>query len=554
MASPLERARAAYARQAWGDAFAAFDAIGEDTSAGPADHEARAVCAYLLGKDGECARSWEAAHRSALEAGATAEAARYGFWLALCLMLEGRMAQAGGWLTRTERLVGDGRLDCAASGYLLIPALLAALDQGDAKGARDLAVRATGLGVRFGDADLRAFATLGHGQALIALGDIVGGTARLDDVMVSVTAGEVGPITTGIVYCAVVLECMKVFDLQRAAEWTGALSAWCEAQPDLVPYRGQCLVHRSQLDQATGDWRAAISTAGAACARLTDPPHPALGLAHYQEAELHRLTGALADAEAGYRRASRHGYEPMPGLALLKLAQGDAMAAAATMQRALGEAGASLQRTALLFAAVEVLTAAEDLSGARAAAVELERIAAASPSAVVTAMAAQAAGTVLVADGDPAAALVRLRSAASAWQALHMPYDAARAATLVGVACAALGDHLSTALELDNATESFSALGAVPDVERVAALRHSLVNATAPATATRSPIQAAPALSTREREVLAQVAAGRTNRQIAAELFISEHTVGRHVENIFTKLGVTSRAAATAYAYERRLL
>ena len=131
-----------------------------------------------------------------------------------------------------------------------------ALESGDAAAARDLAVAATNVGRRFGDADLCAFGTLGHGQALIALDDTAGGTARLDEAMVSVTAGEVGPIATGIVYCAVILECMQLFDLQRATEWTEALRSWCDDQPDLVPYRGQCLVHRSQLMQASGDWPA----------------------------------------------------------------------------------------------------------------------------------------------------------------------------------------------------------------------------------------------------------------------------------------------------------
>ena len=210
-----------------------------------------------------CAAAWEAAHRAHLKEGSQADAARCAFWLALCLMFRGQMAQAGGWLGRAERIVIDAKVDCAASGYLKIPELLGALEV-DPEAARDLAVQATELGVRFDDADLRAFGTLGRGQALLAMGDITSGTDRLDEVMVSVTAGEVGPITSGIVYCAVILECMKLFDLPRASEWTGALSAWCDAQPDLVPYRGQCLVHRSQLQQAAGEWSDAINTAEAA--------------------------------------------------------------------------------------------------------------------------------------------------------------------------------------------------------------------------------------------------------------------------------------------------
>ena len=546
----IERARWAFAQGEWQDAFSRFTALAGSTSLEVADHERLAVCAYLVGEDKECAAAWEAAQRAALEDGDRAGSARCAFWLAMCLMVQGQMAQAGGWLTRAQRLIELAKLDCAASGYLLIPRLLSALDGGDPTTALDLAVEATALGNRFDDADLRALGTLGHGQALIAMGDTTGGTARLDEVMVSVTAREVGPITSGIVYCAVILECMQVFDVQRASEWTNALSAWCDAQPDLVPYRGQCLVHRSQLLQAAGDWPDAITTAQAACQRLIDPPHPALGLAYYQEAELHRLVGAFEEAETEYRQASRNGYQPMPGLALFELARGDARAAAASVQRALNEVRNPRDRPALLAAAVDILRTTGDLRGARSASEDLAAIAAPSSSEVLDAMAAQATGTVLVAEGDPASALIELRAAATTWQSLHMPYEAARVGVMRGLACAALGDQTSADLELEIARDIFTELGALPDLGRLATLSSGLVESAIP----RPEVVGSGKLSTREREVLAHVAAGETNREIATRLFISEHTVGRHLENIFTKLGVTSRAAATAYAYRHHLV
>jgi DNA-binding CsgD family transcriptional regulator len=550
MSSSIERARAAFARQAWGDAFSAFAATAEGASLDAADHERRAVCAYLVGEDDECAQAWEAAHRAALVADDRAEAARCAFWLAMCLLLQGHTARAGGWLARAEHIIDEAELDCAAGGFLLIPGLLSALGAGDPFSARDLAVRAVELGDRFDDVDLRAFGILGHGQALIAMGDTAGGIARLDDVMVAVTAGEVGPVTSGIVYCAVILECMGLFDLQRAAEWTDALSAWCDAQPDLVPYRGQCLVHRSQLQQAAGAWPAALTSAQAACQRLADPPHPALGLAHYQEAELHRLVGAFDQAETEYRYASRHGHHLMPGLALLQLARGAADPAVASIRRALQEAGHPLERPALLCAAVEIFRATGDLRGARSAADELATIASASPSEVLGAMAAQAIGAVLVGEGDPAAGLSELRAASTAWHSLHMPYEAARAAVLRGLACAALGDKMAAALEFGNAKDAFGEIGAVPDLDRLTVLASELIEDTG------TPARDAnvPYLSAREREVLFHVAAGKTNREVAALLVISQHTVGRHLENIFAKLGVTSRAAAIAFAYEHHLL
>ena len=545
MTTAAERARAAFDRQAWGAAYAEL-AASEVASLGPDDLERLAICAYLTGADDEAAEAWAAAHRKALEAGDSPGAARYLFWLAFSLMMRGQTAQARAWLARAEGLIGERDLPCPAAGYLLIPQFLAALGRGDVGPARDLAVRASELGARLHDPDLRAFGTLAHGQALLATGDIAGGTARLDEVMVSVTSGEVGPITSGIVYCAVILECMQLFDMHRASEWTAALSAWCDAQPDLVPYRGQCLIHRSQLLQAAGAWEDASATAEAACKRLSDPPHPSLGLAHYQEAELRRLVGDFEAAAAGYRHARRHGLDPMPGLALLERARGDTRSAAATIVRALQEASSAPQQPVLLAAAVEILAANDDLPGARAAAEELRQAAAGSPSDALLAMAAQATGTVLLHEGEATAALRELRAAASGWQALQIPYEAASVAVLLGRACLALGDRTSANLEFASATEAFAALGAGPDLERTAELART--GADQPA------VGPGAGLSAREREVLAHVAEGMTNRAIASKLHLSEHTVGRHLENIFAKLGVTSRAAATAYAYEHGLL
>ncbi len=549
MSDRLQPGRDAFARHAWTVAYEAFrDASWVELEG--ADLERLAIAAYMIGNDDDSATAWEAAHRQHLKADDAAEAARCTCWLSLCLLLRGQMAQAGGWLSRTEGIIEAADMECAAVGYLLIPALLGALEDGDTTGARTMAVRATEIGDRFDDPDLRAFGTLGHGQALIAMGDSAAGIARLDDVMVSVTGGEVGPITSGIVYCAVVLECMRLFDFARASEWTNALSVWCDAQPDLVPYRGQCLVHRSQLQQASGDWRDAIMTIESASRRLTDPPHPALGLAYYQEAELHRLTGAFDDAEAKYLQANRHGYPPMPGLALLELARGDASSAAATIRRALEETDNPLERPALLAAAVDILRATADVDGVRDAAGELADIAAGSSSAVLGAMAAQAVGTALLGEGAASDALTHLRAAAAAWHRCNMPYECARTALLLGLSCAALGDRVSAALEFHSAHDTFAELGARPDLDRLDSLTAGL----GAAVESQGAADLASTLSAREREVLTHVAAGETNKKIATELLISEHTVGRHLENIFAKLGVTSRAAAIAYAYEHHVL
>jgi DNA-binding CsgD family transcriptional regulator len=529
----------AVARRAWGEAYRLLATTPRDELT-PADLERLAVSAYLVGRDDDATAAWEDAHKRHLAAGSRADAAQCAFWVAFCLMMQGQMAHAGGWLSRTEGVIAHD-VDCPAAGYLLIPALLGALDSGEAARARDLAVQAGEVASRFDDRDLAAFSTLGHGQALLALGQEAAGFARLDEVMLSVSSGEVGPITSGIVYCAVILECMQVFDLARAAEWTAALDDWCATQPDLVPYRGQCLVHQSQLQQVAGDWSEAVATVGSAYDRLTDPPHPALGLACYQEAELHRLRGELDAAADAYGRANRSGFPPMPGLALLNLVRGDVAAATASIRRALGEAGQPFQRPSLLAAAAEIFVAAGDVAAADGAAGELTSIAAQSSSQVLGAMAEQARGSVLLAAGEAAAALAPLRAASRVWQRLHLPYETARAAVLLGRGCLALDDRTSAELEFDHARETFAALGAEPDL---AALR----------SVTGEVQDESSGLSARELEVLAHVAGGKTNREIAEALTISQHTVGRHLENIFAKLGVSGRAAATAYAYEHDLL
>lgn len=530
-------------RQEWRDSYRALSEAPRDQLA-TGDLERLAVAAYMIGEDLDAVAGWDEAHRRHLEAGQRAEAARCAFWAALCLMMQGRMAHAGGWLSRAEGIIGAD-LDCAASGYLLIPALLGALESDDASGAHDLALQATEIAERCDDADLAALAALGRGQALLALGRAAEGLARLDEVMLSVTAGEVGPIAAGIVYCAVILECMQLFDLARAAEWTAALDGWCQAQPDLVPYRGQCLVHQSQLQQAAGAWPEAAATVAAARDRLTDPPHPALGLACYQVGELQRLRGELDAAAESYRRASNAGFQPMPGLALLELARGETRSAVASIRRALGEAGQPFQRPALLAAAVEIHAAAGDVATARDGADELGRLASGTRSEVLGAMAEHAIGTVLLATGDATDALVRLRAASTVWKRLQMPYEAARAAVLLAQGCLAMDDRSCAQLELDAARETFASLGAQPDLARLDELA---------AGRTGGAESTAGGLSARELEVLRHVAAGETNPEIADALTISRHTVGRHLENIFTKLGVAGRAAATAYAYEHDLL
>ncbi|HEX6070369.1 MAG TPA: response regulator transcription factor [Longimicrobiaceae bacterium] len=542
-AAALVRGRRSFARQRWGDAFAQLcDADGK-SALGAEDLERLATAAHLTGRDAESAEAWTRAHQEFLRGGDVERAARAAFWLAFGLLNQGEQARAGGWLARARRLLDDEERDCVEQGYLLLPAALQRVFQGDNEGALATFGEAAGIGERFGNPDLTAFARHGQGRALLRMGDTDEGVTLLDEAMAAVEAGEVTPLAAGDIYCSVIEGCHEIFDLRRAQEWTAALTRWCESQPDLVPYRGQCLVRRSELLQLHGDWPEAIGEVQRACeCLLRPPPQRAVGAAFYQRAELHRLRGEFAEAEEAYREASQWGRRAEPGLTQLRLAQGQTDVARAAIQRAADETTDRRRRAALLPAYVEVMLAARDFPAARRAADELKEIAGDLDAPLLHARADDAEGAVLLAEGEALPALMRLRQAWSGWRDLEAPYEAARVRILIGLACRQIGDAAAAEMELDAARCVLQQLGATPDVVRIDAL----VPRASPA--------APRGLTPRELQVLRRIAAGETNRAIGRALFISEKTVDRHVSNIFSKLEVSSRVAATAYAYEHQLV
>ena len=542
----LDRGREAFSRQEWGEASSALHAADRESPLGVDDLERLAVALYLVGSDEPSAEAMTRAHHGHQQAGDAARAARCAFWLGFAIDITGDQATAAGWYERARRLAGDVGGDCAEQSYALVPgALHDLLVAGEFETARAAFDRITAAGERFDDADLVTLGRLGAGHALVLLGDKATGTAMLDETMVAVVAGEVSPILVGLVYCAVIEICHETFDLRRAREWTDQLTRWCAAQPDLEPYRGNCLVHRAEIMQYDGAWADAMVELERAYDLLSRPPgRMAVGDACYQRGELHRLRGDLPAAEEAYRQASHWGRPPQPGLALLRLVQGRVGAALTSIRRATDEAQERLTRSKLLAAHTAIALAADDVPAARAAADELVAFAEDLDTPLVRAVASQAVGSVLVAEGDARGALGELRSAHAAWQALGVPYESARTRVELGLACRALGDDDGAALELDAARAAFERLGATPDAARARGLADEPSGQ-----AVRSG-----GLTRREAQVLGLVATGRTNREIAADLVISDKTVARHLSNIFAKLDVSSRSAATAYAYEHDLV
>jgi ATP/maltotriose-dependent transcriptional regulator MalT len=540
MTGALDRGRESFRMRAWAGAHAQLSAVDRDTPLGLDDLERLAAAAYLSGHDAASTDAWVRAYQESMRAGDPTRAVRCAFWLVLGLTLRGEEAPAGGWLARAQRLAGEveGR---AEEGCLILGDAVQRMFAGDPEQAWDMYRRAVEIGVRFGDADVVTLARLGEGQTAIMLGRTADGVTLLDEAMVAVTADETSAAMTGLVYCAVIETCQEIFDVRRAREWTAALNQWCASQPELVPYRGQCLVHRAEVLELQGNWPDAVDEAQRACERLAEPPHPAVGRAFYRRGELARLRGDYDAAERSYREASRYGQSPHPGLAQLRHAQGQIDAAATTIRQALNEAQDPVTRSKLLGAYVEITLASNNVLAARTAADELSQIAVGFEAPFLDAVAQHATGAVLLAEDEPTAALEALRRAWTLFQELDAPYDAAKVRVDIGLAYRALGDGDSAAMELDAGRSAFERLGAAPALARVEELTGSAASET-PA-----------GLTPREVEVLRLVATGKSNRAIAADLFLSEKTVARHLSNIFTKLGVSSRSAATAYAYQHDL-
>jgi DNA-binding CsgD family transcriptional regulator len=539
----LAAGRAAFAARRWSEAARLLGQAEERSPLPPEDLEALVTARFLTTPDQDGAGVMASASQLLAERGDVPRAARAAFWAGVTHKRLGQAAAGSGWLARATRLLDEaGLTDCVERGYLLIAAVFEALTTGDLETALGLAGEAATIARRFGDTGLLTFSRHLEGRAQVYHGDVQAGVAILDEAILTVTRTEIAPMMAGLLFCSAMLTVYELYDFGRAREWSAAVERWRQAQPDLAMYRGECQVHRAHVLELAGDWPGAQDQVAWACAAfLRPPPHPATGLAFYRQGELHRLTGRYPEADEAFSRAASFGHSAQPGLALLRLGEGRVSAAQAGIRRALAEAPSPLARAGVLPARVEIAVAAGDLDDARSATAELGQVADHLASAYLRGVALHAEGSVWLAAGDASSALPLLRRAAGLWQQLDTGYNFARTRLLIGEACRVLGDEESAQLEIEGARQAFERMGARTDVRRAEGLlpggRHPRPGG----------------LTVREAELLALLATGKTNREIGAQLSISEKTVARHVSNIFDKLGVPSRAAATAYALRHGL-
>ena len=536
--SDLDAGRAAVADRRWADAWELLAGVDARDGLGGSDLELLATAALLRGEAQASIDALSRAYAAHLSAGDTAGAARSAGWLALNLIEQGDFTNSVLWAARAMRIVNAMPEPGALAGFVRMAPAVGQLGSGNNAEAVHAFEEVLAIADREADRELATFARLGLGKSLIESGAVSEGLGRLDQAMTSIAAGDVAPLPTGVIVCGAVSDAVLAFDLDRAAAWTGVLGRWCVEQPQLIAFSGQYRALEAGLLLVRGAWTEASTAVELALSRFRAGDYRAIWGAPYQHGELSRLRGAFHSAEESYRRAGESGWEPQPGLSLLHLALGRAGRAQDEIRRS--AAGADpLTRRYLLPAVAEVEVAAGDHHAARRAVEELRDASTTSATPMLDATIAATDARVLLAEGRMTDALDAARKAVRGWDLVGAPYEVARSRVLAGRALRAIGEAEAAREEFDAARTVFLALGAEPAVAELAAVMGD---------------RRAGALTTRELEVLRLVSTGLTNRGIGERLSLSEKTVARHLANIFGKLGITSRAAATAYAYENGLV
>ncbi|MCV0397246.1 MAG: LuxR C-terminal-related transcriptional regulator [Rhizobiaceae bacterium] len=537
----IQAARTAYSQHAWADATELFLIADAESELDVDDLEALVWAAGISARDRVMLDGLERLYGHYAASENHVECARTAFWCGLRNMMMGEVGLGSGWLQRASKHAEQTAPDCVQRGYLLLPQVYMHRGKGDYEAAIDLADKAIAIGENGEDPDLIAMAGSLKGGILFRLGRIDEGYIPIDEAMLLASSQRLSPVVCGVVYCEIVASCCRVLEMVRAREWTAILTDWCRRNPQAKAFNGVCQVHRAEVLQLEGNWSEAFAEAERAGDGLTGTTeHTAMANAAYRRGEILRLRGAFDKSDAEYRRAAEIGIDPQPGLALLRLAQGRRDEAIAGIRRALETAGDMPRKTALLPAGIEMFIACGDLDEAERLCGEMSDIAERFGTEILARVADQGRASLALAHGQFGDAVPALTRARRYWSEFGAPYLVARLRVDIARACAELGDAESAEREFDAAEHIFEELGAAPDLARILEMRAGS--------------KAAGRLTARERQVLSLVADGGTNREIADELDVSPKTVNRHIENIFGKLGVSSRAAAVAKGLQSGLI
>jgi class 3 adenylate cyclase len=466
---PLEAGREAYARRAWPEAYRLLLEADGRGGLDPEDLEALAKSAWWIGLATESIAAFERAYALHLERGNRSMAAM----MALTLRREYGAKMAGSvakaWLHRAEHLL-EGEPEAVAHGYLEIAHRELDFDRGNLEGALAHLDRAKEIASRLDDADLPVWVAISRAEVLGTSGKLDEAFGLMEGAAAVAVGGELGPFTTGAVFCAVMSVCRETADYRRGSEWAEVSKRWCERQ-DISGFPGICRVHRAEFMRLTGAWADAASEAEKASDEL-QRFHPAMaGEAFHELGEIRLRMGDLVGAEDAFGQAHALGSESQPGRALLLLARGRTDAAAASIKGGLEElTWNKLARARLLPAQAEIAKMLGDRPTAEADAAELEAIAEEFGTAAIRAAAAHAAGLAALLREDAAEAIERFRDARRLWREIDAPYEAAISTVLLAEARSVAGETEAATLELEAARATFERLGATPDMARTDAL------------------------------------------------------------------------------------
>ena len=452
--------------------------------------------------------------------------------LSIHCRLVGEPAQSAGWDDRAQRVLDD-LPECAAHGYPLYLGT-AGLTGSDLDAADASARRLQDLGRRYDDPNLVALGVYFEGRIRIKQARVAEGLALLDEAMVAALSDDLDAFWTGAIYCGLMDACNELRDLRRASEWTEATRRWSDPLPLASLYPGICRVHRAQVLQSRGSWAEAEQEALGACEDMVGIDVFAVADAYYEVGEVRRVRGDLAGAEQAYTQAHDHGRDPQPGMALLRLAQGRRADAAASIAAALaGGGGSRLERAPLLAAQSEIALANGDLDLAERSAASWPRPRTTSTAPASRPTAHRCVGAVLLARGRIDGSARRAADGAQRVEPARRPVRGRPHPDAAGPGVSGLRGR----------RRGQARGGGGAGLLRTARRADRKSRGRRPG-----------GLTAREVEVIKLLASGKSNKEIAEELFLAPKTVARHLSNIFAKTGSGSRAAATAYAYDNGLM